>query len=259
VTPPRAARGNGPSSSLTPRCLGTGGTSPQRPSSGASLNNSPTLKRRTIRLGTQMVLFSGPSSRLTRRHARLKRYLIRAKLWRCTAATANMPFHQRIDQFIERRATVTPIPDPGAGHTDSEGKVRDPTASSSRQRVMQSPDNDVAPTKTIPDSPLISLHVSDIDPDDDPWTDCSTESSSIPGGWMTSRANAWSLTPDGRPGSSGNDSRYSCTPGSPVPMTGPNSWDSTILITPRVSEPKTVIWVMSIIDCFWTHVSKVKP
>jgi hypothetical protein len=163
--------------------------------------------------------------RLTRSHARLGRQLIRAKLWRGACATATAWLHRRIEQHLRGAGpnrgifgySVPPILVPGAGHSDSEEEVRDPTASSSRQRAMQSPDNDITPAGTIPDSPLISPHVSDIDPDDDPWTDGSDESSSIPGGWMTSHANTWSHTPDGRSGSSGDDSRYSRTPRSPVP------------------------------------------
>jgi hypothetical protein len=59
--------------------------------------------------------------------------------------------------------------------------------------------------------------ISDMDPDDAPWADSPDESSEPPGGFVTSGTNSWSRTPDGRPGSSGDDSRCSRTPRSPVP------------------------------------------
>jgi hypothetical protein len=163
--------------------------------------------------------------KLTRRHARLERHLVRARLWRGACATAIVWFRQRVEQYLRDTDpsrgifgnTISPTAVPGAGHTDSEEEVRDPTASSSRQRVAQSPDDDITPNGTPQASPAISPAISDMDPEDAPWADSPDESSEPPGGFVTTDTNSWSQKPDGRPGSSGDDSRYSRTPRSPVP------------------------------------------
>jgi hypothetical protein len=161
-----------------------------------------------------MVLYSGPSLRLALRHARLMRHKLRCRLWRGTNATANLWHCQRRVRFlVNMGAAPLPPVNPNAGATDAEEEVHhppvdQPASTSGQWSSPQTADNDITATGAPPASPAISPP----DPEIEPWTN-SPEESEAPGGFLTSETGSWPpRTPDGRPGSSGDDSRYSQYP-----------------------------------------------
>jgi hypothetical protein len=166
--------------------------------------------------------------RLALRHARFMRHKLRSRLWRGACAMADVWHCQRRVRFlVNRQATPLPPVIPSTRVTDSEEEAHDPLgdqlwspASTSRQWLAQTADNDITPNGTPPVAPGISQ----MDLEDAPWANSPEESeeSEPPGGFVTSETGSWpAQTPDGRPGSSGDDSR--CSP-RPVPEdTNPRS------------------------------------